>query len=198
MADLSPIQLFVGLGNPGEEYQATRHNAGAWFVEQLCQKWGLDLQFENKFHGLLASAVIQGQKVRLLVPTTFINASGQAIRAVSQFYQIPPEAILVAHDELDFAPGVIRLKQEGGHGGHNGLRDTIQHLHTDHFNRLRIGIGHPGQRHQVHDYVLSRPKKEETALIMGAINQSFNLLDLLLKGDIQAAMLQLHTHSNPV
>lgn len=193
MSNLFPIQLFVGLGNPGEEYAATRHNAGVWFIEALCKEWGLSLQFEAKFHGTLASTVVAGHKVRLLVPTTFMNASGQAVRAVSQFYQIPPNAILVAHDELDFSPGTVRLKQEGGHGGHNGLRDIIQHLHTDHFNRLRIGIGHPGHRNLVHNYVLTRPGKSDQEHILNGITHSFSILDLLLKGDIQAAMTQLHT-----
>ncbi|HVV69694.1 MAG TPA: aminoacyl-tRNA hydrolase [Gammaproteobacteria bacterium] len=189
----SAIRLIVGLGNPGEKYVNTRHNAGAWFVEQLATEWGIKLLVETKFHGKAAPFSFQGQRGWLLLPTTFMNASGQSVRAFSQFYQIPPEAILVAHDELDFPAGTIRFKEQGGHGGHNGLRDIMQHLSTDRFNRLRIGIGHPGQRSEVLNYVLAPPSKQDKCLITEAIQQSFSILPELVTGDIQQAIQKLHT-----
>lgn len=189
----TPIQLIVGLGNPGTQYADTRHNAGAWFVEHLATKEGAQLRFQNKFHGDTATIELAQHKGFLLIPATFMNASGQAVRAISQFYQIPPEAILVAHDELDFPVGTVRLKKGGGHGGHNGLRDIMQHLQTDGFYRLRLGIGHPGQRSEVHDYVLGRPSAHDRVLIQQAIDQSQTVLPDLLTGNIEKAMQVLHT-----
>lgn len=190
-----PIQLIVGLGNPGDAYTHTRHNAGVWFVEQLAAAWKVTLHQESKFHGRVATADRAGVTVRLLIPTTFMNASGQAVRAISQFYHLPAAAILVAHDELDFPPGVVRLKQEGGHGGHNGLRDIMQHIHANDFNRLRIGIGHPGHRSQTQDYVLSAPNRHDQQLITAALEHACTVLPELLQGDIQAAMKKLHTEN---
>jgi PTH1 family peptidyl-tRNA hydrolase len=187
------IRLIVGLGNPGEKYAATRHNAGAWFVERLADAHQVKLKLEPKFHGQIGAVQITGQRVWLLLPTTFMNASGQSVRAFCQFYQIPPEAILVAHDELDFSPGVVRIKQEGGHGGHNGLRDIIAHLHTDHFSRLRIGIGHPGHRDQVLDYVLNNPSKKDYEEISQSFQQVIEVLPDLVEGDVQKAIRQLHS-----
>lgn len=189
----NPIQLIVGLGNPGEKYAHTRHNVGAWYVEKLAAEWGLKLHQESKFQGRIASFEVAGHKGWLLLPSTYMNASGQSVRAITQFFHIPAETVLVIHDELDFTPGTIRLKEQGGHGGHNGLRDIIQHLKTDHFLRLRIGIGHPGHRDAVHDYVLSNPSKDDKSLIIQAIEQSFALIPELLKGDIQKAMQILHS-----
>lgn len=191
----TPIQLLVGLGNPGEEYTHTRHNAGAWWLERLASDQGAELRFDNKFHGKTGAVEMAGHKAWLLQPTTFMNASGQAVRAMSQFYQIPPEAILVVHDELDFPAGTVRLKKGGGHGGHNGLRDIMQHLHTDGFFRLRLGIGHPGVRSQVHDYVLSRPSVHDLSLITDAIDQSMVVLPDLMAGDVEKAMQVLHSDS---
>ncbi len=189
----SSIRLIVGLGNPGEKYEHTRHNAGAWFVEALAAEWGVKLRLEAKFQGLVAPFNSAGHNGWLLLPTTFMNASGQSVRSISQFYQIPPEGILVAHDELDFPPGTVRLKEQGGHGGHNGLRDIMQHLKTDRFHRLRVGIGHPGDRNEVLNYVLNPPSKQDKMLIVDAIQQSFQVLPDLLVGDIQKAILKLHT-----
>jgi PTH1 family peptidyl-tRNA hydrolase len=182
----------VGLGNPGEAYADTRHNVGAWFTQRLAEQDNAPLQTEPKFHGRTCLIQSDTHKIRLLIPTTFMNNSGRAVRAMAQFYQIPLESILVAHDELDFPAGIVRLKKDGGHGGHNGLRDIVQHLGPN-FYRLRIGIGHPGHSSQVSDYVLSRPSKEDYALITYAIEQAIRILPELVLGDAQKAMQQLHT-----
>ncbi len=191
-----PLELIVGLGNPGPDYAKTRHNAGAWFVEALCQNLNLSLKTENKFNAKVAQAKIAGQEIKILIPNSYMNLSGQAVGAISQYYQIPAERILVAHDELDLPPGTIRLKTDGGHGGHNGLRDIIDHLKTKHFHRLRIGIGHPGDKTQVSPYVLNRPSKSEDILIHSAITQAFDVLDYAVQGNFSRAMTQLHTFFN--
>jgi PTH1 family peptidyl-tRNA hydrolase len=190
---ITPIQLIVGLGNPGAQYAETRHNAGAWWVEKLAAEFNSSLRSENKFHGSAATIELAHHKGILFIPSTFMNASGQAVRAISQFYQIPPEGILVAHDELDFPVGTVRLKKGGGHGGHNGLRDIMQHLHTDGFYRLRLGIGHPGQRSEVHNYVLGKPSAQDHASIQHAIGQACAVLPDLMAGNIEKAMQVLHT-----
>ena len=187
------IQLLVGLGNPGETYAHTRHNAGAWWVVRVAAAYDTQLRVEKKFHSSMSPLCVAGQNGFLAQPTTFMNHSGQPVREISQFYQIPPEYILVVHDELDFPVGTVRLKYGGGHGGHNGLRDIIQQLQTDKFYRLRLGIGHPGDRNQVHDYVLSRPSVHDFSLIVDAIDQSIPILPALMAGDIEKAMQQLHT-----
>lgn len=189
----TPIKLLVGLGNPGEEYLRTRHNAGAWWVEHLAAELPAQLRVEAKFHAKIATINISGLSAFLVQPTTFMNLSGQAVRAISQFYQLPAESILVVHDELDFPAGSVRLKKGGGHGGHNGLRDIIQHLQTDGFYRLRLGIGHPGERSLVHNYVLGRPSVADYSLICAAINQSMTILPELMGGEIEKAMQKLHT-----
>jgi PTH1 family peptidyl-tRNA hydrolase len=189
-----PIQLIVGLGNPGKTYAETRHNAGAWFIEHLASDAGAPpFKLESKFHGHVSLIQSHAHKIRLLIPATFMNNSGLAVRAMAQFYQIPPESILVAHDELDFPAGLIRLKQGGGHGGHNGLRDIAQHLGEANFCRLRIGIGHPGHSSQVSDYVLSPPSKKDHALIVDAFLQAGHILPDLVLGDIQKAIRELHS-----
>lgn len=190
-----PIQLLVGLGNPGEEYAHTRHNAGAWWVERLALDLGVKLRSETKFRSKTATINIAGHAGFLIQPSTFMNLSGQPVRAISQFYRIPPESILVVHDELDFPVGTVRLKKGGGHGGHNGLRDIMQQLQTDGFYRLRLGIGHPGHRSQVHDYVLNRPSLHDFSLICEAINQSIAVLPELMSGDAEKAMQKLHTET---
>ena len=153
MANLS---LIVGLGNPGREYAQTRHNAGFWFVERLADQYGISLKNDPKFFGISGRGKIEGQDVRLLLPTTFMNLSGKSVVPFAKFYNIQPEAILIAHDELDMNPGVIRLKSGGGHGGHNGLRDIVPHIGSN-FHRLRIGIGHPGSKdRQAHPLPCSR------------------------------------------
>ncbi|MDQ2077635.1 aminoacyl-tRNA hydrolase [Marinimicrobium sp. ABcell2] len=190
----TPLQLIVGLGNPGPEYDRTRHNAGADFVAELARRNGASLSPESKFFGLTARIQIQGRDLRLLIPTTFMNRSGQAIGALAQFYKIPPEAILVAHDELDLPPGTARLKHSGGHGGHNGLRDTIKALGNNRdFNRLRLGIGHPGSASQVVVYVLKKAEPDDQRLIEDAIDRAIDVMPELTKGEWAAAMNRLHT-----
>lgn len=190
---MSPIRLIIGLGNPGAEYAATRHNVGAWFVEQVAAEAHVSFRTEQKFFGRVATFEQQGQSGWLFLPLTYMNVSGKAVRAISQYYQISPQEMLIAHDELDFSAGTVRLKQSGGHGGHNGLRDIIQHLQTDNFNRLRIGIGHPGHRNAVHDYVLSKPSADDKLLILQALTQAQQVLPELLAGHMQKAIQQLHT-----
>lgn len=189
---LNKIQLIVGLGNPGQQYEATRHNVGAWLVELLAKEYGGALQQENKFQGRIARIQIEQQDYWLLFPTTYMNKSGLAVKLMANFYKIPPESILVAHDELDFPPGITRIKQEGGHGGHNGLRDIIQQLQSKNFNRLRIGIGHPGHKDQVTDYVLSRPSKHDLGLIQDSLDLAKSILPTFLAGDHQKAIALLH------
>jgi PTH1 family peptidyl-tRNA hydrolase len=190
--DMSSIQLIVGLGNPGNEYISTRHNAGFWWVDQVCAETGSKLNLEAKFFGN-AGKLTSSSEVWLLKPTTFMNASGRAVAALAKFYKIPPEAILVVHDELDLPPGTVKLKKGGGHGGHNGLKDISAQLGTPDFWRLRLGIGHPGDRNAVVNYVLKDPTRDEMRSIEESIDQSTSLLPLLFKGEFEAAMLKLHT-----
>jgi PTH1 family peptidyl-tRNA hydrolase len=190
----SRIQLIVGLGNPGTQYEQTRHNAGFWFVEAVARRHGGSFRSENKFHGEACKVRVEGEELWLLKPMTFMNKSGQAIAALARFYKIPPEAILVAHDELDLPPGEIRLKQGGGHGGHNGLRDTIAQLgNSKDFQRLRIGIGHPGHSSQVTGYVLGRAPSDEQIEMENAIERALDVLPLAIGGELQKAMNQLHS-----
>jgi len=194
---VSAIQLIVGLGNPGREYEDTRHNAGAWLVEALARSSGCTLALEPKFHGLTARTRASGQEVRLLIPTTFMNRSGQAVAALAGFYKIPPAAILVAHDELDLPPGCARFKQ-GGSGGGNGVRDIIEKLgNQPGFHRLRIGIGHPRRADQVTGYVLGNPQRDERFAIDAAIDAALKVLPLALAGDWTKAMNQLHAFKLP-
>jgi len=187
------IQLIVGLGNPGPQYADTRHNAGAWLVERLAKKADVNFSLQKKFLGLSARIVMQGQECHLLVPTTFMNRSGQAVGALCQFYKILPEAILVVHDELDLPPGTARIKFDGGHGGHNGLRDIMAHLGTGRFYRLRLGIGHPGKGNNVADYVLHPPSKVEHGQIEMQLDKALGILPELVAGDVQKAMRNLHS-----
>jgi len=191
---MSTIKLIVGLANPGPQYSDTRHNAGAWFVEQLARDHQADFKPDQKFHGFTTKIHPGGSPVHLLIPTTFMNRSGQAVQAMSHFYKINPDEILVAHDELDFSAGVARLKLEGGHGGHNGLRDIIQKLGgARDFPRLRIGIGHPGDKSKVHSYVLKNPNSQDKQSIEDAIRDAANQIDSIAVGDLAKAMNQLHT-----
>jgi len=190
----SRIQLIVGLGNPGAQYEQTRHNAGFWFVEALARQHGASFKNENKFHGEACKLSLDGKEVWLLKPQTFMNRSGQAIAALAKFYKIETANILVAHDELDLQPGDIRLKQGGGHGGHNGLRDTIAQLgNNKDFQRLRIGIGHPGHSSQVTGYVLGKAQADEQRLMEDAIAKALGIMPLVADGEIQKAMNQLHS-----
>jgi len=188
----SGISLIVGLGNPGSEYEDTRHNAGAWFVHSLANDTHATLHPAIKFHGLHAITKLHGHDCHLLIPTTFMNLSGQSVQALAKYYKIEPENILVAHDEIDLPIGEIRLKFDGGHGGHNGLRDLINHFGNK-FHRLRIGVGHPGNSKLVENYVLHPPKKEERVLIDHAISKAEKVIPLLLDGEFQRATMALHT-----
>lgn len=190
---MSMIRLIVGLANPGAQYAETRHNAGSWFVIRLAEALGLRFQTDSKAPALIARTSIAGEDLRLLIPTTFMNHSGRAVGAIAGFYKITPDEILVAHDELDLGPGQIRLKTGGGHGGHNGLRDTISSLGNQNgFHRLRVGIGHPGDRDQVTGFVLGKPPRSEQELIDRAIDEALRLRDTLLNGDLPRVMNQLN------
>lgn len=186
------IALITGLGNPGSEYEKTRHNAGAWFVESIAKQYHAEFKRDTKFMGQVAKVQIEDIFCYLLLPHTFMNQSGQAIRALSQFYRIPCESILVAHDDLDLPLGTIRLKEGGGDGGHNGLKSITQYLSSKNFLRLRIGIGHPGHRDRVLDYVLKAPRQEEEIEIRAALDRALNLLPEIVQGDLQKAMQKLH------
>ena len=193
MSSATGIHLVVGLGNPGAEYEQTRHNAGAWFVNELAVLTQTAMRYEPKFLGCQGLARINGHDCRLLVPTTFMNLSGQAVNALASYYKIMPESILIVHDEIDLPAGIARLKFDGGHGGHNGLRDIIRHLNTNQFHRLRIGVGHPGNSIEVVDYVLKPPKKSEREQIDVSIQAAYRVLPLMLDGQFQKAMHDLHT-----
>ena len=186
-----PLTLIVGLGNPGPTYARTRHNAGFELIDELARRSGANLRHEARHQGELARASIAGTDVWLLKPMTYMNLSGQAVRSVAGFYRIAPQSILVAHDELDFPPGVVRLKEGGGAGGHNGLRDLIAQLDDD-FWRLRIGIGDPGDRDAVLDYVLGRPPAAEAELIREAVLAAADAVPVMLTDGAQKAMNRLH------
>ena len=190
---MSAIRLIVGLGNPGREYEATRHNTGYWWVDELARLQNLRFKNEAKFHGLTARGQLHGHEMLLLKPQTFMNVSGRAVGALAQFYKIAPAEILVVHDELDLPPGVARLKLGGGHGGHNGLKDIIAHLGSKDFWRLRLGIGHPGERTDVAGYVLNDPRREERDLIDAAMQRALDVTHLIIEGKTEAAMLKLHS-----
>ena len=191
---MSAVKLIVGLGNPGPEYANTRHNAGAFFVERLAEQMHCPLVMDKKYFGLTAKFSHKGQDIRLLVPTTFMNRSGQAAAALANFFRIQPDEILVAHDELDIPPGTCKLKQGGGHGGHNGLKDIIARLANQNtFHRLRIGIGHPGHASQVTGYVLGRAPRSEHDLIDATIDHALGVLPDILDGELSRAMQQLHS-----
>ncbi len=188
----SGIKLLVGLGNPGDKYEATRHNAGFWWIDQLATSSQSKLGLEAKFFGI-AGKLASSSEVWLLKPTTFMNASGKAVAALANYYKISPAEILVIHDELDLPPDTVKLKKGGGHGGHNGLKDISAALGTPDFWRLRLGIGHPGNRNEVVNFVLKPPTKEEQMAINQCIDNSLNIVGQLLNGDFEGAMLKLHT-----
>lgn len=191
---MTAVQLIVGLGNPGPEYDQTRHNAGALFVERLAASQGVNLSIDRKYFGLVGKFSHQGRDVRLLIPTTYMNRSGQAVAALANFFKIKPEEILVAHDELDMPPGVAKLKQGGGHGGHNGLRDIIAQLgNQNNFHRLRLGIGHPGHASLVSGYVLGRAPRSEQELLDTSIDFALEVTPEILAGDWTVAMRKLHS-----
>ena len=193
---MTAIKLIVGLGNPGNDYRGTRHNAGADFVEALARRGNAVLQEEPKFFGLTGRITLSGHDLRLLVPTTFMNLSGKSVAAMAGFYKVAPEEMLIAHDELDIAAGTARFKQGGGHGGHNGLRDIVPALGKNaNFHRLRIGIGHPGQASKVTGYVLGKPSEADRERIEASIEEAIDALPLLLDGDSTKAMTRLHSFS---
>ena len=190
----APVELIVGLGNPGPNYERTRHNAGADLVLELAKSLHTELKHESKFYGFTARVRINDRDVRLLTPSTFMNRSGQSIGTLAKFYQIAPENILVVHDELDLAPGIARFKKGGGHGGHNGLRDSIKSLgNSKDFARLRIGIGHPGTAAQVADYVLKKASPNDQQLIANSIDDALRHLPTAVEGQWEKAMTALHS-----
>jgi PTH1 family peptidyl-tRNA hydrolase len=188
------LRLIVGLGNPGPEHQATRHNAGFWFVDVLARRHGGEFRDYRKYSGETARVSVGTEEIVLLKPTTYMNRSGLSIRQLSEFYKIAADDILVAHDELDLPVGSLRLKHGGGHGGHNGLRDAIAHI-GESFWRLRLGIGHPGNKTDVIDYVLTRAPRSEEDLIMEAVNLAADCIPLLLEQGAERAMTKLHSRA---
>ncbi|PML76490.1 aminoacyl-tRNA hydrolase [Enterovibrio norvegicus] len=188
------IRLLVGLANPGPEYAKTRHNAGAWVVEELARIHNVQLKEDKKYFGLTARISIGGEDLRLLIPTTFMNLSGKAVAPLAKFFQIKPEEIMVAHDELDLPTGVAKFKKGGGHGGHNGLRDIISKMgNNKEFYRLRIGIGHPGHKDKVAGFVLTKAPANEQSQIEQAVDEAVRCIDILLKDDLAKAQNRLHT-----
>lgn len=186
------IKLIVGLRNPGKAYAATRHNAGAWFLEALADKQHVVFQTHKKMLGDVADVVCEPHRYSILLPNTFMNHSGQSVRAFCDFYHIQPHEIVIAHDDLDLLPGRVKLKTGGGHGGHNGLRDIITHLGSTDFHRLRLGIGHPGDRTQVLDYVLGKPSSADKLQLAEAVARAIDIMPLLLSGAMASAMNQLN------
>ncbi len=191
------IKLFVGLGNPGPEYVATRHNAGFWWIDQLARRLNAPLALERTYKGRVARTSVAGQSVWLLEPQTFMNLSGQSVSALARFFKIAPEEILVAHDELDLPAGEAKLKFGGGHAGHNGLRDIHAQLGSADYWRLRLGIGHPGARHEVVGWVLKKPPLDEQIAIEQAIDRAAAAFELLAAGDMNAATQRIHTAKPP-
>lgn len=187
------IKLFVGLGNPGAEYQATRHNAGFWWLDALAYELKATPVFEKVWQAMAARTTVNGQVVWLLKPQTFMNLSGRSVAALTRFYKIAPHEILVAHDELDILPGQLKLKRGGSHAGHNGLRDIHDQLGSDDYWRLRLGIGHPGVKAEVIDWVLKKPQPSHREAIEACIARSLKALPLLLSGEMEKATMQLHT-----
>ena len=187
------IRLIVGLGNPGADYVDTRHNAGFWLIDDIAAERGLSFRFEKRFNADECKFRADGRDVFLQKPQTFMNRSGQAVAALARYYKIKPEQILVIHDELDLPPGTNRIKQAGGHGGHNGLRDIVNHLGSRDFFRIRVGIGHPGDASQVIDYVLHKPSVAELSAIQSANRDTLAVMPLVIEGRIDKAMQALHT-----
>lgn len=189
----SSLKLLVGLGNPGPEHSETRHNAGFWFLDRLAEKYATTFTSENRLFGLQARFQYGGNDYRLFKPATFMNDSGRAVQAIKEYFRIAPEEILVVHDEIDLEPGTIRLKLGGGHAGHNGVRDIINMTGSRDFRRLRIGVGHPGEKNKVIGSVLGRPSRSEKKLIDEAIDRALELMPLLLDGHYEKFMTQIHS-----
>lgn len=191
------IRLIVGLGNPGAEYEDTRHNAGFWWVDALSQAMGINMSPQSSYFGWVGSKGVGSEKIWLLKPATFMNRSGQSVAALAKFFKIPPQAILVVHDELDIAPGEAKLKRGGGHAGHNGLRDIQAQLSTPDYWRLRIGIGHPGEKSEVANWVLKKPAPDQREAIHQAIARSLQAAPELLSGAMDKATARIHTSKPP-
>ena len=191
------IKLFVGLGNLGAEYEATRHNAGFWWIDALARQMKLQLQSDRSYHGLVARTQVAGQSVWLLEPQTFMNVSGKSVAALARFFKIQPEEILVVHDELDVVPGEAKLKLGGSHAGHNGLRDIHAQLGTDAYWRLRLGIGHPGVKSEVIHWVLKKPSPEQRDLIERCVERTLQAVPDFLSGDMVKATQKVHTSKPP-
>lgn len=191
------IKLFVGLGNPGAEYEATRHNAGFWWLDAVARELKVNLVPEKSYWGLAARTQVGGQTVWLLEPQTFMNLSGKSVGALAKFFKIKPEEIVVAHDELDIEPGQVKLKKGGSHAGHNGLRDIHAQLASADYWRLRIGVGHPGEKSEVVNWVLKKPSPDHRQAIEDGIARSIKALPQLLAGDMEKAMVQIHTSKPP-
>lgn len=190
---MSRVSLIVGLGNPGSEYEHTRHNAGFWFLDELARLKNISFKSEKKFHGEIARYKHNGEDVWLLKPTTFMNLSGQAVQALAHFYKINLDEILVVHDELDLSVDTARLKKGGGHGGHNGLRDIAEKMGGNNYLRLRLGIGHPGDKNKVTNHVLKKASTDDQISIERNIERALNVLPLVIEGEVQKAMNELHT-----
>jgi PTH1 family peptidyl-tRNA hydrolase len=191
------IKLFVGLGNPGPEYESTRHNAGFWWIDALARELKVNLTYERSYFGLMARTTLKGETLWLLEPQTFMNASGKSVAALAKFFKIKPEEILVAHDELDIVPGQVKLKRGGSHAGHNGLRDIHAQLGSDDYWRLRIGVGHPGVKSEVIHWVLKKPSPDHREAIEACITRSLKALPELLGGDVSKATMLIHTSQPP-
>ncbi len=191
------IKLFVGLGNPGLEYEATRHNAGFWWLDALARELKVSLAPDRGYHGHVARTAVHGHTLWLLKPQTFMNLSGKSVAALARFYKIAPEEILVAHDELDLVPGQAKLKFSGSHAGHNGLRDIHAQLGTDDYWRLRLGIGHPGVKSEVIDWVLKKPAPEQRAAMEECVDRTLKAVPAMLAGEMEKATLLVHTSKPP-
>jgi PTH1 family peptidyl-tRNA hydrolase len=191
------IRLLAGLGNPGSRYAQTRHNAGYWFADAVVRRWGGTFRAANNFHGELADCEIDGERLRVLKPTTFMNESGRAVAAIANYYRIPIDEILVAHDEIDLPPGTVRLKRGGGHGGHNGLRDVIPALGDPNFARLRIGVGHPGHKDLVHGYVLKPAPADDQRAMEEAVERAIERFPEIATGNLNKVMNDLNRKPKP-
>lgn len=194
---MTALKLIVGLGNPGAEYLCHRHNVGFWFVDALAKSAGESWRSQRKLHGQLGQADVDGRPIRLFKPSTYMNHSGRALAAIVRYYDIDPAECLIVHDDLDLAPGDVRLKFDGGHGGQNGLRDIAKALDTRQFHRLRIGIGHPGHRDRVTPWVLGRPSASDEGAILDAMGRAREVLPLAVAGRVGEAMKRLHTRAQP-
>jgi PTH1 family peptidyl-tRNA hydrolase len=191
------IKLFVGLGNPGPEYDATRHNAGFWWIDALARELKVSLTMDKGYHGFVARTILHGQTLWLLQPQTFMNLSGKSVATLARFFKIHPQEILVAHDELDIAPGQVKLKLGGSHAGHNGLRDIHTQLGSGDYWRLRLGVGHPGNKAEVVNWVLKKPSQDDRIAIEQCIDRSLKALPAFLAGDMEKATLLVHTSKPP-